>query len=243
MKEAAGGLLGLAKSAYIGVTGLMALCTLAAAALFVVTLVKERRSRSKAGIATDGNTDSRVEHKNTFGRRLTSVLYRRLFPVLAITVSFALTMAAHVFVAAKAGPKYTEQIHVVYGVFFYAILLFAVAAAYVLHKQKISFLPLLLVFVLLFLHITDPRSRLDTQDGYGGGDWQWRKAVMTRLADETVAADKTGKKSITLNVPKTDNAKNWPIHEEAFGKHFSRTLHTHGLISRRMDIKVKPDGK
>ena len=60
------------------------------------------------------------------------------------------------------------------------------------------------------------------------------------LINQIVTADKNGKTEMQLVVPKGDNRDNWP-HPKYMGGNISRTLYSHGIISKNIKITVKPD--
>ena len=64
--------------------------------------------------------------------------------------------------------------------------------------------------------------------------------VSQHLIDQIIAADRAGLDEVTITVPKGDDVDNWP-HPLYMGKNISRTLHAHGIISRRLKVKILPD--
>ena len=65
--------------------------------------------------------------------------------------------------------------------------------------------------------------------------------VSRHIIDQIIAADKAGLEEVVVTVPKGDDElDNWP-HPLYMGENISRTLHVHGIISRRLKVKILPN--
>ena len=143
-----------------------------------------------------------------------------------------------VLLSAKTGGRYIARIDVIFGVFFYLLLIVIILAAFSINHfpRFLIFLPLIFFIVLsntcvgnrIYREINllnlDPRSAI---------------AVSNDLIAQVVAADKANMNEVTVYVPKYNSADNWP-HALYMGPNFGATLYRHGVTSKRMNVTVIP---
>jgi hypothetical protein len=141
--------------------------------------------------------------------------------------SAVLLLPYYDLVTARSNPQLI-RIDVMYGFFFFVILLSALSALYVLEHVRASrwLLPLAVLTVLL----TATNSRWTLADPFAHG----QRASLDACIQQIVAADQAGDTSITL--PRPPFMANWTQSTEEWSQLFARTLFLHRVTSRPMTI-------
>lgn len=149
-----------------------------------------------------------------------------------------ITIVYLLLVSAKASPGYIGREDVLINIAFWALLLVALAFACLMKcYAKLT----LLVPVVLFIVTVE----LCKVGGYRETNVPNISPVIASqiskdLVQQIKEADQAGLTEMTLIVPKGDNRDNWP-HPMYMGKNISRTLYRHGVITKQMQIEIKPD--
>lgn len=144
-----------------------------------------------------------------------------------------------ILVAAKTDSTYALRPDVQFGFFFFVFVLFFTAFAFWLKKfPRVTFIVPILAFALLTWIFSGKRTLCPST--FNHVPEKVCVQVSQHIIDQIVAADAAGLTEVTITVPKGDDTDNWP-HPLYMGKNISRTLHAHGIISRRIDVTVVPD--
>lgn len=164
-------------------------------------------------------------------------LYKNI--ILKSTACFGLSFVYVLLIAAKASPGYIGNTNVAISFLFYVFVILFVSIAYIFQKQPkiLTVLPLLCFIVGIFTLNTDKHFRESNMRNIAPYKCV---NVDNDLINQIVTADKNGKTEMQLVVPKGDNRDNWP-HPKYMGGNISRTLYSHGIISKNIKISVKPD--
>jgi hypothetical protein len=142
-----------------------------------------------------------------------------------------------VLVSAKGGLQYARDIRATYGIFFFGILFISLATLY-LHKKtaivRAVFPLVIVVVVLIAINARWPYA-------YTPARTNTQLAYIEAFIEKTVEADRNNESSVELVVPKYDTPDNWPFPMSWWGGAFSDTLHSHGIISRRIEVVLTID--
>ena len=142
-------------------------------------------------------------------------------------------------VSAKAFPNYAGNVNVAISYMFFLFVIFGIAVTYVLKTfpRIIFIVPFICFLVIAHLFNTGGNFRESNIRNVNPD-----KCVLVDkdLIGQIVEAEKAGKNEMILVVPKGDNHDNWP-HPLYMGYSISKTLVAHGIVSRDMKIKIKPD--
>lgn len=147
----------------------------------------------------------------------------------------------------KAGAQYAGRPDATWPVWIFFLLIASSSFAFLLSKSEFirSFTPLLLVLSFLFAFNFNylPIVR-NNNAGHSAATMQ---AVDNSIVSQVVSADKNGKAAVTVKVPLDSNdinpknlASNWP-HSYAMGHWLQNALYSHGIIRKRIQIRIKPD--
>ncbi len=159
-----------------------------------------------------------------------------LFPVILCLLSSVFSFIFCVLVSAKANMSLTARIDVVYGVFFFLLLIIAMAVLFVLEKAKRvkAIIPLVTTILLLMLS----SSRL--QPGAGGkGSPEAKAALINSYIDQIKKADDEGKDTYSLHVSESDSVY-WPI-PDYYGSNIASALFSHRIISKKIEVETVID--
>ncbi|MBE8950845.1 MAG: hypothetical protein SR3Q1_09670 [Quinella sp. 3Q1] len=144
-----------------------------------------------------------------------------------------------ILVAARAEPAYALRPDVQFGFFFFVFVIFFAALSFWIKKFPRATLILPILAFALFTWIFSGKRTL-CPSTFNHVPEKVCVEVSRHLIDQIIAADRAGLDEVTITVPKGDDADNWP-HPLYMGKNISRTLHAHGIISRRLKVKILPD--
>ncbi len=152
---------------------------------------------------------------------------------------FILVLFYTFLVSAKAFPKYIGNANVAFSFLFYIFVMLYVSIAYIIkkHPDIKCLLPCICLVAVGYVFNSDMHFRENNIKNIAP-----YKCVLVDndLIHQIVEADRTGKNQMVLTVPIGDNHDNWP-HPLYMGANISRTLYTHGIISKKMEISIKPD--
>lgn len=164
---------------------------------------------------------------------------RELLWMVGETMLCAVIMlAAVIILCAKVDITYVTRSEYLFGLYFYGLLILLVALTFVLSRQpKLwAVLPLLLCILASYINtdgMTFPDSNLQSCEP------SVCKAIDEDIIDQIIAASQAGQKVVTIRVPVTDNAENWP-HAGFVGDRIANTLYEHGLLNVPIRVVVQP---
>lgn len=142
--------------------------------------------------------------------------------------------------SAKVSAGYAGRSDVFLSIGFYVLLCVCFSLAYIMKKiPQISIFIPMIVFVL-FMQVINGSKAFKDANGYQLS-WEQCKEVDDYILSEIIEADKNGKESMKLSVPKgSEDTSNWP-HATYMGSLISDTLYRHGVIRNPIDIEIIPD--
>ena len=150
-----------------------------------------------------------------------------------------LWMAYIIPVTAKADITYALRPDVQFGFFFFLFIIFFVTLSFWIKKFPRAAFVVPVVCFALFTWIFSGKRTL-CPSTFDHVPEKICVEVSRHLIEQIVSADRAGLKRVTITVPKGDDVDNWP-HPLYMGENISRTLHAHGIISRRLEVKILPD--
>ena len=146
-----------------------------------------------------------------------------------------------ILVAAKSAPAYALRPDVQFGFFFFVFVLFLTALSFWIKKfPRVAFILPILAFALFTWIFSGKRTLCPST--FDHVPEKICVEVSRHIVNQIIAADRAGLTKVVVTVPKGDDNDNWP-HPLYMGKNISRTLHAHGIISRRLDVTILPDAK
>ena len=145
-----------------------------------------------------------------------------------------------ILVAAKADTAYSLRPDVQFGFFFFVFAIFLAALTFWIKKfPRVAFIVPILCFALFTWIFSGKRTLCPSTVNHVSE--KICVEISQHLIDQIISADKAGLEKVTITVPKGDDEiDNWP-HPLYMGQNISRTLHVHGIISRRLEVKILPD--
>lgn len=144
-----------------------------------------------------------------------------------------------ILVAAKSDVSYALRPDVQFGFFFFEFVSFFTALSFWLKKfPRAAFLLPILAFALFTWIFSGKRTLCPST--FDHVPEMTCVQVSRHIIDQIIAADRAGLTEVVVTVPKGDDVDNWP-HPLYMGENISRTLHAHGLISRRLEVTILPD--
>lgn len=144
-----------------------------------------------------------------------------------------------ILVAARAESTYALRPDVQFGFFFFVFVIFFVALSFWIKKFPRAALILPILAFALFTWIFSGKRTL-CPSTFNHVPESICVQVSQHLIDQIIAADRAGLNEVTITVPKGDDVDNYP-HPLYMGANISRTLHAHGIISRRIKVTIQPD--
>ena len=144
-----------------------------------------------------------------------------------------------ILVTARAEATYALRPDVQFGFFFIVFVIFLTALGFWIKKFPRAALVLPILCFALFTWIFSGK-RTFCPSTFNHVPESVCIQVSQHIMNQIIAADRAGFKEVTITVPKGDDVDNYP-HPLYMGNNISRTLHAHGMISRRLEVKVQPD--
>ena len=144
-----------------------------------------------------------------------------------------------ILVTARAEATYALRPDVQFGFFFIVFVIFLTALGFWIKKFPRAALVLPILCFALFTWIFSGK-RTFCPSTFNHVPESVCVQVSQHIMNQIIAADRAGFKEVTITVPKGDDVDNYP-HPLYMGNNISRTLHAHGMISRRLEVKVQPD--
>ena len=142
--------------------------------------------------------------------------------------------------AAKVDVTYALRPDVQFGFFFFEFAIFLTALSFWIKKFPRTALIIPILCFALFTWIFSGKRTL-CPSTVNHVPEKICVEVSRHLIEQIISADKAGLEEVTITVPVGDaELDNWP-HPLYMGKNISRTLHVHGIISRRLEVKILPD--
>ena len=173
-----------------------------------------------------------VRQNDAYSKNLLRVLIKFLICLPLWTVYVIL-------VAARANPNYALRPDVQFGIFFFVFVIFLAALSFWIKKfPRVAFIVPILAFALFTWIFSGKRTLCPST--FNHVPEKVCVEVSRHIIDQIISADRAGLDKVTVTVPKGDDNDNWP-HPLYMGKNISRTLHAHGIISRRLEVKILPD--
>ena len=164
-------------------------------------------------------------------------------PVSAPGFVFCMVICAvfEILLCAKVGADKLEICRVIFSVCFYAFLVIFWSAGTILKRIPKSLILLPLFFYVLLMN-TRMGERIFLEENGINLDAQLCIAIDRDIVDQVIAADRAGLTEAVIIVPLEENQDedNWP-HVIRMGSALSQTLYKHGIISRRIELDIKPD--
>lgn len=142
-------------------------------------------------------------------------------------------------VCAKAAPWYIMTTHVQISFLIFGLFNICLVFGYLLKQFKcIQIVYPTCLFILFFL--ASNNGKHFKESNISNINPMVCKIVDEDIINQIQSADRQGVSSMVLTVPKGDDIDNWP-HPNYMGGNLARTLYTHGLITKELRIKIKPD--
>ncbi len=144
-----------------------------------------------------------------------------------------------ILAAAKSDATYALRPDVQFGFFFFVFVSFLAALSFWMRKfPRATFILPILAFALFTWIFSGKRTLAPST--FNHVPEIVCVQVSRHIIDQIIAADRAGLTQVVVTVPKGDDNDNWP-HPLYMGENISRTLHAHGLISRRLKVTILPD--
>ena len=144
-----------------------------------------------------------------------------------------------ILVAARSDMTYALRPDVQFGFFVFEFVIFFAALSFWLRKfPRATFILPILAFALFTWIFSGKRTLCPST--FNHVPEMTCVEVSRHIVDQIVAADREGLLEVVVTVPKGDDVDNWP-HPIYMGENISRTLHAHGIISRRLKVTILPD--
>lgn len=144
-----------------------------------------------------------------------------------------------ILVAAKSDATYALRPDVQFGFFFFVFVIFFAALSFWLRKfPRAAFILPILAFALFTWIFSGKRTLCPST--FNHVPEKICVEVSRHIVNQIIAANKAGLAEVAVTVPKGDDVDNWP-HPTYMGENISRTLHAHGIISRRLKVTIQPD--
>lgn len=159
--------------------------------------------------------------------------------VIEMSLSSIIMLIYLILLSAKVNTSYIARIDVFFGVFVYLFVIEILSLVYILYKKEKAaiFLPIILYIILCQTLVTSGNFR---ESNISRATAQSVISVDNYLIEQIIESDKNFSDEMILYVPKGDNIDNWP-HPMYMGDRISNTLYKHGLISKPIKIKIKPN--
>lgn len=167
-----------------------------------------------------------------------------IISIVSLVISFVYLVLAY----SVAGSQYANRPDAMWAMIFYVLLPSTLSMLLLLKVWHLKpVIPLLLVLESLVAFNFNCPNILPTNNN--SHDSKTAIAVDNYIIDQIVKADKDGKSTVNVLVPKDSatvdpnvEASNWP-HSFAMAKHLQNTLYAHRLIRSRIKITFKPTTK
>ena len=144
-----------------------------------------------------------------------------------------------ILVTARADLTYALRPDVQFGFFFFVFVIFLTTLGFWLKKfPRAAFIVPILAFGLFTWIFSGKRTLCPST--FNHVPESICVEVSQHIINQIVAADRAGLSEVTITVPKGDDVDNYPF-PLYMGQNISRTLHAHGMISRRLEVKIQPD--
>lgn len=164
-------------------------------------------------------------------------------PVSAPGFVFCMLVCAvfEILLCAKVGVDKLEICRVIFSVCFYAFMVIFWFAGTILVKFPKTLILLPLIFYVLLMN-TRMGERIFLEENGIDLDAQLCIAIDRDIIDQVIAADHAGLTEAVIVVPLEEDQEedNWP-HVIRMGSALSQTLYKHGIISRRLELEIRPD--
>lgn len=156
--------------------------------------------------------------------------------ISALIVSIGLLL-----ISAKASPSYAERPVAMFGLFFFLILTFSIAMAFILTTVKTSVLIMPVIFTILIAKAFAYNTSLMNPHNLNL-DYATAEKISNAIIGQVIEADLKGNATVTVRVPKGDDNDNWPW-PIYMGESISKTLRLNGIIKNNIVVSVVPDTK
>ena len=164
-------------------------------------------------------------------------------PVSAPGFVFCMLVCAvfEILLCAKVGTEKLEICRVIFSVCFYAFMVIFWFAGKILSGFPKVLILLPLIFYVLLMN-TRMGDRIFLEENGIDLDAQLCIAIDQDIIDQIVAADHAGLMEAVIVVPLEEDQEeeNWP-HVIRMGTALSQTLYRHGIISRELELEIRPD--
>ena len=146
-----------------------------------------------------------------------------------------------ILLCAKVGTEKLEICRVIFSVCFYAFMVIFWFAGKILAGFPKVLILLPLIFYVLLMN-TRMGDRIFLEENGIDLDAQLCIAIDQDIIDQIVAADHAGLMEAVIVVPLEEDQEeeNWP-HVIRMGTALSQTLYRHGIISRELELEIRPD--
>ena len=144
-----------------------------------------------------------------------------------------------ILIAARVDTDYAVRPDVQFGFFFFVFVIFFATLSFWLKKfPRAAFILPILAFALLTWIFSGKRTLCPST--FNHVPEKICVEISRHIVNQIVAADSAGLSEVVVTVPQGDGVDNWP-HPLYMGENVSRTLHVHGIISRRLEVKILLD--
>ena len=144
-----------------------------------------------------------------------------------------------ILLVARIKPDYALRTDIQFGFFFYVFVIFFAALSFWFRKfPRAMFILPILTFALFTWIFSGKRTLCPST--FNHVPEKICIEIDRQMIDKIIDADRAGLSEVVVTVPISDDVDNYP-HPIYMGESISRTLHAHGLISRRIKVKILPD--
>ena len=144
-----------------------------------------------------------------------------------------------ILLVARIKPDYALRTDIQFGFFFYVFVIFFAALSFWFRKfPRAMFILPILTFALFTWIFSGKRTLCPST--FNHVPEKICIEIDRQMIDKIIDADRAGLSEVVVAVPISDESDNYP-HPIYMGENISRTLHAHGLISRRIKVKILPD--
>ena len=135
---------------------------------------------------------------------------------------------------------YITRPDAILGMIFFAFMFICGALVYVINSFKKIYVVMPLLITILFFQV-NTSYRVFKDSYYKDLDASTCIAIDNDIIEQIIQADKAGLEEMNLYLPSfAENVDNWPLALYANDR-FTKTLHKHGLISRRIEVTIVLD--
>ena len=153
-------------------------------------------------------------------------------------VMFLLLVIYLLFVGSSVGPSVLARPDCIFGLFLPLFITLLYCLQLIFKVEKLTIIPALFAIVLLLIECNTTEKTFKDVAFYNLTKEQII-SINNDIIEQMQEADADGKEKYDLIVPSYNVDNNWPLGTYA-NEYLSDSLYKHGLISRKIEIKIVP---